>query len=78
MYIGGVGDMNQQVGLARFFERAPECLHEPVRQIADKADSVGQEQGLTLREEEPPCGGIERREQCILRVHARRGEGFRG
>ena len=63
--VGGVDDVQQQVGLARFHQRRAERGHELVRQLAHETDGVGDDQIRRVREREPPHGRVERREELV-------------
>ena len=43
--MGDVDDMHQQVGLAHLVERTLEALNKVGRQLTDKADGIGQQEG---------------------------------
>ena len=60
--VAGVHDMDQQVGLRHFLQRGLEGLDQPVRQLADEADGICQEQILVGRQAQPARGGVQRGE----------------
>ena len=70
----GVDDVDEQVGLGDHLERALERLDQPVGQLADEADRVGQEHGLAAGQREAAGGGVERGEEPVLDEHAGVGE----
>ena len=71
----GVDDVEQQVGLAGLFERGLERGDQRVRQVADEADRVG-EQDLAAAPEPPLAGaGVERGEELVLDQDAGVGQG---
>jgi len=59
-FVRGIGYVNENICKADFFQGAVKCFHKAGRQIADKADSVRQEQGLSSNKLYSSCGWIER------------------
>ena len=83
--IGGVDDVEQQVGVGGLVERRAERRDEIVRQLLDEADGVGDEDRRLGRRHEPADRRVERREQLVgdvdvaagQRAHQRRLAGVR-
>ena len=48
-----------------------------MRQVSDKADGVGEEDGLASRERKAPGGWVEGSEKLVLGKNARSGEGVK-
>ena len=71
---GGIGDMEQQIGLPGLLERGAEARDQPVRQVADEADRVAQEHRSPARQPPAPCAGVERREELVFSQHVGAGE----
>ena len=71
---GGVADMKQQLGLRDLFERGAEAGDERVRQVADEADRVGQENAAAAGQLDGAQFGIERGEHARRRENMRAGE----
>ena len=67
--IGGVDDVQQQVGLVQLLQRGAERARQVARQIADEPDGVGDDDLALAREAQPPRGRIQRREQPVLGQH---------
>ena len=63
----GVDDVQQQVGLAHLVERGLERLDEPVRQLVDEADGVGERDLAALGQLEAARRRVERGEQLVVR-----------
>jgi hypothetical protein len=63
--VGGVDDVQQEVGVAELLERRAERGDEVLRQVADEADGVGDDHLALGGEPQPPAGGVERREQHV-------------
>ena len=57
--------MQQQVGVARLFERRPKCLDQFVRQVTNEAHGVGQDDRPEIVEFESTQGRVERGEQLV-------------
>ena len=66
-----VGDVNQQVGRRRLFERRSETRDQVVRQVADETDGVAQQNRAPTGKRPAPRPSVERREQHILRENVR-------
>ena len=66
--------MKHEVGFADLLQRRPERLDELVRQMADKADRVGQRVVPPVRRLGAAHSRVERREQCVLDEHPCAGE----
>src|SRR5262249_41496170 len=67
--VGRVDDVRQQRRLERLGERALERRDEPVRQLLDEADRVGEEDARAGLRDERPYGRLERREELVRDVH---------
>jgi hypothetical protein len=63
--IGGVDDVQQQIGLHHFLERGAERRDQAVRQAIDEADRVRQQDLRALREPDLAQQRIERDEQRV-------------
>ena len=75
MGMAHIEHVQEHVGVHRFFERGAEAGDEVMRQIADEADGVGQEQ-LAAAVDLPGAGfGVERGEQLVVGIGAGGGEG---
>ena len=61
--------MQDQVGLQHLFERGAERGDQLRRQVGDKADRVGEDDAPARGQLQPAHGGIEGREQHVLRQH---------
>ena len=72
--VGGVHDVEQQVGVGELLERRAERVHEVRRQVADEAHRVGDDHLAVAREAQPAARRIERREELVLGEHVRVGE----
>ena len=64
--VGGVDDLDQDVGPVDLLERRPERVDELVRQLVDEAHGVGDDRGLAVAELDLAAGRVERREQLVL------------
>ncbi len=71
----GVDHVQQQVRVARLFERSPKCLDQLVRQVANEAHSVRQHDRPQVIELESAQGRVEGGEQLVSREHV--GIGYR-
>ncbi len=69
-----VDDMNQKIGQNDLFKRGFECLDETVRQAADEADGVRDQQLLVAAQLKLARGGIERGEQLVFGENGGAGE----
>jgi len=67
---GAVDHVQQQVGLRHLFERGLERLDQMMRQVADEADGVGDDDIGVARQRQPSHGRVERREQLVGGVDA--------
>ncbi len=67
--VSGVDDVQEQVGVLRLLERRAERGEEILRQVADEADRVGDDDLALAREAEAPRAGVERREELVLGEH---------
>ena len=64
--VGGVDDLDQDVGPVDLLERRPERVDQLVRQLVDEPDGVGDDRGLAVAELDLAAGRVERREQLVL------------
>ena len=62
---GGVGHVQDDVGVGHLLQRRAERLHEVVRQLADEPHGVGDRRPAAARELELARGRVERREQLV-------------
>ncbi len=66
-----VDEVHEQVGVDDLFQRRTESLDQLVRQPAHESDGVGEHDGLTAGEVQPPHGGVEGGEELVLDEDAR-------
>ena len=66
MPVGGVDDLEQDVGARDLLERGAERVDQLVRQLVDEAHRVGDDHRLAVAELHRPAGGIERGEEAVL------------
>ena len=64
--VGGVDDLDQDVGAVDLLERGPERVDQLVRQLVDEAHGVGHDRRLAVAELDLAAGRVERREQLVL------------
>jgi hypothetical protein len=64
----GVDDVEDEVALEHFLERAAERLEQLLRQLADEPDRVGEQHLALLGKAHAPARRIERGEELVLRV----------
>ncbi len=64
--VGDVEHVDQEVGNEHFFQGGLEGFHEAVRQSADEAHGIGDEQFLIVAQDELAGGRIERGEEFVL------------
>lgn len=64
--VGGVEEMDEEVGVGDFFEGGVEGLDEEVGEFADEADGIGEEEGLVVRELDFAGGSIEGSEEFVF------------
>ena len=76
LWLMGVDHMQQQVGVARLFERSPKCLDQLVRQMANEAHGIGQHDRPQVVELQAAQGRVEGGEQLVLRQDRLRRRGF--
>ena len=69
--VGGVDDVQDEVGVLHLLQRRAERLHQLVRQVADEADRVDQRVGPAVGRLRPADGRVQRREQRVLDERAR-------
>ena len=72
--VGGVDHDQQQVGLDRDAEGGAKGGDQSVRQIADEADGVGQQDFAAGREPDFARLGVECSEEAVVHVGTRTGE----
>jgi hypothetical protein len=72
--VGDVEHVDQEIGDDDLLERGLERLDQIVRQAADEADGVGDEQLLVVGQRELARGRVERGEELVLDEHVRAGE----
>ena len=72
--VGNVDDVQQKVGVFEFLERCLEGLDQLVRQLADKADRVGNHDIQRVGHGEKACRRIQRIEQAVIRGNVRAGQ----
>jgi hypothetical protein len=72
--IGGVDDLEQEVGAHDLLERGPERVDEVVRQLVDEPDGVADHDLLPRRQRDLAARGIEGGEQHVRGVHVRIGD----
>ena len=63
--IGGIDDVQHEIGVGRFFERGAKRRHQRVRQPIDEADRVAQQQLAAIGQVDAPHQRIERDEQRV-------------
>jgi len=73
--VGDVDDVYQKIGDDGFLEGGFERLDEPVRETADEADGVGDEELVIAGEKELAGGGVEGGEEFVLGENVGAGEG---
>ena len=64
--MGGVDDVEHEVGPGHLLQRGAEGLDQLMGQVADEADGVGEGVGASLGGLGPPHGGVEGGEQGVL------------
>ena len=67
--VGGVDDVQEQVGVVQLLERGAEGGDQILRQVADEADGVGDDDLALLGEAQAAAGGVERGEELVLDEH---------
>ncbi|RMT76931.1 hypothetical protein ALP40_05465 [Pseudomonas viridiflava] len=72
----GVDDMQQQIGVARFFKRGTEGFDQFVRQVANEAHRVGQHDGTQIVELQSTQGRVQRGKQLVGCKNVRIGHGI--
>ena len=72
--IAGVKQVDEKIGDHHLLERGLECLDEPVRQAADEADRVGQQQRAAVGQHQLAGGGVEGGEELVDGEDVRAGE----
>ncbi|RMU40499.1 hypothetical protein ALP29_05226 [Pseudomonas syringae pv. avii] len=70
---GRIDHVQQQVGIARLFERRPKCLDELVGQVTNETHGIGQHNRPQVVDVQTPQGRVEGGEQLVGRVHIRLG-----
>src|SRR5690606_22251572 len=70
----GIDDVQQQVGVARLFERRPKGLDQLVRQMANEAHGIGQDHRPEIVQFETPQGRVQGREQLVGGIDLRPGQ----
>ena len=73
--IGGIHDLDQQVGTDDFLERGAERVDQVVRQLVDETDRIGHDDVPPARQTDLPAGRVERGEQHVGDVDVRIGHG---
>ena len=73
--VGNVDDVQQKVGILQLLKRRLEGVDELMRQLADEADRVGDDDIERVGDGQQPGGGVERIEQAVIRRNIRAGEG---
>src|SRR5207248_8842700 len=69
-----IDDVQEQAGLPGFFERRLERSDQMMRQIADEADRVTEQDAAPVRDLPGPGAGVERREELVAGHHFAAGE----
>ena len=64
--MGGVADVNHDVGFHHFLEGGVKGVDQFMRQLGDEADCIGQDSGPARRRLEPPHGRIQGGEKLVL------------
>ena len=72
--VGNIHDVQQQVGIGKLLERRLERRDQMMRQLADKAYRVGQENFLRVRNALFARGRVERIEQAVIRLDTGAGQ----
>ena len=72
--VGNVDDVQQKVGVFEFLERCLEGLDQLVRQLADKADRVGDHDIQRVGHREKARRRVQRVKQAVIRGNARAGQ----
>ena len=73
--IRNIHDMQQQIGIRQFLKRGLERRYEMMRQLANKAYGIGQEDFLRVRNAFFTRGRVECIEQTVVCLDARTGQG---
>ncbi len=73
MRIGGVDQVQQEVGLARFAQGRAERGHQLVRQVADETDGIGQHH-VAARHRDATHGRVQGGEQLVGRIRLGAGQ----
>ena len=68
--LGGVDDVQKQIGFVHFFQSGFEGFHEVVGELADEAYGIGQQAGLAIGKLQLAGGGIQGGKQLIVGEHA--------
>ena len=68
---GRIDHVQQQVGIARLFERRPKCLDQLVGQVTNETHRVGQDNRPQVANVQTAQGRVEGGEQLVGRVHVR-------
>ena len=63
--VGGVDDVQQQVGVGQLFERGAEGGDQVLRQVGDEADGVGDHHLALAREAQAAAGRVEGHEELV-------------
>ena len=66
--------MKDHIAVAGLLQGALERLDQMVGKLSDKSDRIRKKDGLSIRKDDGPGGGIQRREQLILRQDPRVGQ----
>jgi hypothetical protein len=72
--IGGVEDVDEEVGEDGFFEGGFEGLDEAVGEVANEADGVGEEEGLAVGQFDFARGGVQGGEDLVFDVDLGAGQ----
>ena len=75
--VGNVDDVQQKIGVFELFERCLEGLDQLVRQLADKADRVGDHDIQRVGHREKARRRIQRVKQAVIRGNARAVSAFK-
>src|SRR6185312_10584813 len=73
--IGGVHDVEEEVGVRQLFQGGAEGGDEVRRQVGDEAHRVGDDHLALAGEAQTPAGGVERHEELVRRLDVAAGHG---
>ena len=74
--VGGIDDLEQQIGAHHLLERGAEGVDEVVGQLVDEADRIGHDDGAARGQRHLAAGRVERGEEHVGGVDVRIGQGI--